>query len=341
MDAIPLQSPQIILTDPAEVELALTHRADLAGALAETLEDFEQFCAAVPDLPVGLILDCPALEPDRTGSWTEEYIMRCKKAFAPRLKTKASFWYLRGAVDFGALRAAVLAVTDCSGRSIVAALPMAEGERLTDNTDCVAAVGVLQRIGVSTVVLTGENREDLQEALERLAPYARISIGVRCPLAWAQEGILLPNTELLLPVPGERAADLIGMRSEVCLSQMEREYLEEYILAPDGRDAHFIDPTTDISDEIPCETHLSERLIALEDEEAAAFKLVLEEEGDLVTLEEEMYMISRPICLCAEDPALLERALRIYCGLALYDGTWELEEEILSFFEAKYGLIRL
>ena len=110
---------------------------------------------------------------------------------------------------------------------------------------------------------------------------------------------------------------------------------------PDGRDAHFVDPTTDISDEIECGTHLSEQLIALEDEEPAAFKLVLEEEGDLVALEEEMYMIARPICLCAEDPALLERALRIYCGLALYDGTWELEEHVLRNFEEKYGMIRL
>ena len=33
------------------------------------------------------------------------------------------------------------------------------------------------------------------------------------------------------------------------------------------------------------------------------------------------------------------KALRIYCGLALYDGTWEQEPRILKYFTEKYGLI--
>lgn len=34
-------------------------------------------------------------------------------------------------------------------------------------------------------------------------------------------------------------------------------------------------------------------------------------------------MISRPVCLCAENADLLEQGLRVFPGLALYDGTWE------------------
>ena len=36
-----------------------------------------------------------------------------------------------------------------------------------------------------------------------------------------------------------------------------------------------------------------------------------------------------------------EQGLRVYPGLALYDGTWEQPEDVLHYLEQKYGLIRL
>ena len=38
---------------------------------------------------------------------------------------------------------------------------------------------------------------------------------------------------------------------------------------------------------------------------------------------------------------LLEQGLRVYPGLALYDGTWEQPDEVVHYLEQKYGLIRL
>ena len=52
-------------------------------------------------------------------------------------------------------------------------------------------------------------------------------------------------------------------------------------------------------------------------------------------------MISRPICLCAENADLLEKGLRVFPGLALYDGTWEQPDEVVHYWERKYGLVRL
>ena len=124
----------------------------------------------------------------------------------------------------------------------------------------------------------------------------------------------------------------------VCLS-IPRDH-DDFILAPDGNNAHFIDPTIDISDEIECGPRLGEELIEAEDA-SGAFKLLLETEEDVVTLEESRYMISRPLCLCAESADLLEQGLRVFPGLALYDGTWEQEDAVISYFETKYGMIRL
>ena len=52
-------------------------------------------------------------------------------------------------------------------------------------------------------------------------------------------------------------------------------------------------------------------------------------------------MVKMPISLCAQDPVLLERALRAFWGRAVYDGTWPLEEEDLWPLVKKYGLILL
>lgn len=74
---------------------------------------------------------------------------------------------------------------------------------------------------------------------------------------------------------------------------------------------------------------------------SGAFKLLLETEDDLVALEECRCMISRPVCLCAENADLLEQGLRVFPGLALYDGTWEQPDEVVHYWERKYGLVRL
>ena len=45
--------------------------------------------------------------------------------------------------------------------------------------------------------------------------------------------------------------------------------------------------------------------------------------------------------LCAENADLLEQGLRVFPGLALYDGTWEQPDEVVHYWERKYGLVRL
>lgn len=340
MEPIPLSGGQLIVTNPDDHTLIASNPELIAGALANTPELFVRLREACPEVPVGLMVRCPELPEDMESPIVETYMSRCRKVFQPLLQHHADFYYLYGAESFYVLRAAVLAMTDLSGSALMAEVPVDADARMEDGTDCLAAVAVLQRIGVSTIILTASEPEDLPDALHEIAPYARVSLGVRCPAVWLLRDLALPNVELFVPMPTERArrlADLVGMRSGAD-TVIPRE-LDDVVLAPDGRDAHFIDWTTSISDEISCDHLLCERLIELEDEAPAAFKLLLEEEEDVLVLEENLYMITRPVCLCAESPELLEKALRVYAGLALYDGTWEQEGRILKYFSEKYGLI--
>ena len=49
------------------------------------------------------------------------------------------------------------------------------------------------------------------------------------------------------------------------------------------------------------------------------------------------YMITKPLCLVCDDAELLEAALRVYQGRALYEGS--LPESALLPLCARYGLL--
>ena len=105
--------------------------------------------------------------------------------------------------------------------------------------------------------------------------------------------------------------------------------------------AHFVDVTIDISDPIDLEDHFGETLLELEDQWSGALKLEINTPEDVHILAEGQYMINRPVCLAAENPELLEEALCAFDGIALYDGTWELDEETIDYFRRHYGMVAL
>ena len=329
-----------IIIEAKDEAFILANKNHIAAVTTHSKDEFIK-TEKIGHLPYGIAIKCPKKQEELEFPVIEQYIALCKKHFKTQMHDRAAFYYLYGPDDFQSLRAAVIAMTDLCGKTIVTEIHVGEDARMQDNTDALAALGVLQRIGVSTMVFTSDMPEQLEDTLERVAPYARISIGVRVPVQWLNDNIKLTNVEMLLPDESENADMLCNALKKYKSGRTASRDHDDYILAPDGRDAHFIDAVTDISDEIECDHKLQERLLEIEDEEAAALKLMLTEEDDLYNLEEDLYMLTRPVCLCAATPELLEKALRIYSGLAIYDGTWELTPEVAKYFCEKYGMILL
>lgn len=329
-----------IIIEAKDEAFILANKNHIAAVTTHSKDEFIK-TEKIGHLPYGIAIKCPKKQEELEFPVIEQYIALCKKHFKTQMHDKAAFYYLYGADDFQSLRSAVIAMTDLCGKTIVTEIHVGEDARMQDNTDALAALGVLQRIGVSTMVFTSDMPEQLEDTLERVAPYARISIGVRVPVQWLNDNIKLTNVEMLLPDESENADMLCNALKKYKSGRTASRDHDDYILAPDGRDAHFIDAVTDISDEIECDHKLQQRLLEIEDEEAAALKLMLTEEDDLYNLEEDLYMLTRPVCLCAATPELLEKALRIYSGLAIYDGTWELTPEVAKYFCEKYGMILL
>lgn len=304
-------------------------------------------CDAVSKLanvPIGLEIDCMEGPEEVSASNrqpTEMLISQYKAILKQGIPKSAEFLYLRGIQTFASLRCAVLAVTDVTGRPIMAEVEVGQDGILTFGTDIIAAVGVLQSIGVTTIIISGENVQDVSHALQMCAPYARISLGVKVEPSWLnQSEYPLDGAEIYLPRYESDTEEIGNILRTYDVKSVDYREHDDMILAPDGTNAHFLDSCVDISDEIEVGSRFSERLIEAEDE-SGALKLVFETEDDLECFEEEVFMLARPVCLCAEQVELLESALRIYPGRALYDGTWELEEHMIKYFSEKYGMIRL
>ena len=58
---------------------------------------------------------------------------------------------------------------------------------------------------------------------------------------------------------------------------------------------------------------------------------------DVDGLADVQYMLTKPLCLVCDDAELLEAALRVYQGRALYEGS--LPESALLPLCARYGLL--
>lgn len=120
------RKPQLMLTSPDDVPLWREHPDRFAGAVALDGAACDEWERTLDPLPVGIALDCPPV-PDEEDEDTERpvtlyYIGLCKDAFRGRLHEDAAFYYLRGSETFAALRAAVLALGDICGRTVIAEL---------------------------------------------------------------------------------------------------------------------------------------------------------------------------------------------------------------------------
>jgi len=52
-------------------------------------------------------------------------------------------------------------------------------------------------------------------------------------------------------------------------------------------------------------------------------------------------MVKNPVCIYSDDEEIFAKAVRMFSGIAIYDGTCEISEEVLRDLSAKYGLVIL
>lgn len=342
MEPVPLCKGEIILKIEHSGQIAsLRPQSRVSSVIVPRAEDIAEVRKKLAqERPVGVRIDASLnTEEDTTsGDWDADWLIdQFREPVDKAIEAGADFLYLRMTQDLQVLRAAVLAATEVSGIGILTELPVDEEGRTQDGTSLMAAMGILQRIGVAGMMMTGDV-EEVTDTIDELSPYAFMALGYAPdPLDVHDE---LPEAEFYLAA-GEVQAEQLNAHIPLNDDTDEPDADRDYILAPVGRHAHFVDATIDISDPMDLEDRFEETLLEMEDVFSGAIKIEISSTEDIYLLAENQYLLERPVCLAAENPVLFEKALRIFNGIALYDHTWEIDEDVLDDFCRRYGLVVL
>lgn len=263
-------------------------------------------------------------------------------------------------------RAAVLAVRSVSDKPVFVTFTCNGDGRTLSGTDVLAALIVMQGMGVSAFGLNCcDGPQVVLEQLRRLTPYARVPLIAKpsAGLPQAEEdGPVYSCTpeELASFVPDLAAAGArifggccgAGADHIAALKQaVDRvdfsafpavEHDPDVIPCASETEARFITPDVDVGEPIECTSDLMEDILEAEENcPQGALKIGIWEEDDLLLFAENQYVVKDALCIATDVPELLEGALRAFQGRAFWDGTEELEDDFLEEMRRQYGLILL
>jgi 5-methyltetrahydrofolate--homocysteine methyltransferase len=105
------------------------------------------------------------------------------------------------------------------------------------------------------------------------------------------------------------------------------------------REAFFLGSDLVFSQPIECTSALEDDLIDLDDEQVNTALVKISSIDDAVLLAESSSMTKLPVAVCAENPSVLEAALRYFQGRLIVDSRSAIEPEVLEPLTAKYGAI--
>lgn len=255
-------------------------------------------------------------------------------------------------------RAALLAVKSVSEKPVFVSFTCDERGRTLTGSDVAAALQIMQGMGADAFGLNcSVGPQDMLAQLKRLREIARIPL------------LAKPNAGIPEIVDGETVYNCPPEEFSACLPELaeagvcifggccgtEAGHVEALSKGSQGlemltpaplhgdklpcateKEVFFLDPAAEYGRVLKCGDELEDELMEAQDEgDMVAIAITSKEE--LSAFADCQYMISKPLCLCCEDAKLLEQALRLYQGRALYEGSLS-DRELLPLC-AGYGLI--
>ena len=256
-------------------------------------------------------------------------------------------------------RAAVLAVRSVSKKPVFVSFTCDEKGRTLTGSDVTAVLQILQGMGVEAFGLNcSVGPKELTAQLKRLGEISRVPL-IAKPNAGIPE---IRGGETVYDCPpaeftaylAEMAAAGVAVFGGCCGTEASHiKALAEgtrglQLRAPAPRFAErlpcatekelfFLPTDTPIGEVLPCDEELESRLEDAMEEERPVIALAIREAAELDSFADCQYLIGKPLCLVCEDAELLEQALRLYQGRAMYEGS--LPEPQLEPLAARYGLI--
>lgn len=254
-------------------------------------------------------------------------------------------------------RAAVLAVKSVSRKPVFVSFTCNEKGKTITGTDVTAALLVMQGMGVDAFGLNcSAGPKEMLPQLRRLSEYAAVPL------------LAKPNAGLPERVGGETVYRCTPAEFAACADDFAAAGVaifggccgttEEHIAALATRLGEVTPPAPSHSDMLPCASekrpwllppnvtggpalrcteNLEEEMEAAQEKEGELLTIAITSRDDCEYFADCQYAITNPLCIACEDGELLEQALRLYQGRALYEG--HLPEEVLSNLVRRYGLV--
>lgn len=245
-------------------------------------------------------------------------------------------------------RAALLGVRQAGLRQPVLVVCRCDEEGRTPTGGDVLACGiVMQGMGAAAFGLHCSDPDALEEQLSRLHQYLDLPL-----IAVPEEGDFTGRVPTWAAA-GARVFPCGGHAGETAALVRALEGVDFSAFPPVERDpdvipcasekeARFITPDVDVGETIECTPDLMEDIVTAEEESpVGALRIAILEQDDVDLFAQEQYAIRDALCLWSDVPELMEAALRVYQGRAFYDGTADLEPEVLERLRQTYGLILL
>lgn len=256
-------------------------------------------------------------------------------------------------------RAAVLAVRGVSDKPIFVTFTCDEYGRSISGTDVTAALTVLQGMGIDAFGLNcSAGPAEMLPQLRRLREYARVPLIAKPNAGMPQivDGRAIyhcPPEEFVQYIPeflaagvavfggccGTTAAHIAALRDALAGAE---------ITPPAPRHTDMLPASTEkLPAYLPVDAvhgpilavadDLEDRLSDVLDSGDVMAAIRVDTWEDVDGLADVQYMLTKPLCLVCDDAELLEAALRVYQGRALYEGS--LPESALLPLCARYGLL--
>ncbi|MBR0399877.1 MAG: homocysteine S-methyltransferase family protein [Mogibacterium sp.] len=264
-------------------------------------------------------------------------------------------------------RAALLAVRDVSDKPVLVSFTCDAGGRTMTGTDVCAALVIMQSMGADAFGLNcSTGPAEMLEQFRRLGEYAEVPLAVK-PNAGMPK---IRNGETVYDCGPDEFAEYTDSFIEAgavlfggCCGtgpehiQKLKAALENFdthrslpgsqnesrrgrdgkIVCATEKDVFVFDPGVQAERVLPCGAGLEDAINAENRRGSAVIAVGINSEEDLDEFAAAQYAIRRPLCIVCEDAKLLDRALALYQGRAMYAGSLA-DEELLPLAK-KYGMI--
>ncbi|MBR1987397.1 MAG: homocysteine S-methyltransferase family protein [Mogibacterium sp.] len=256
-------------------------------------------------------------------------------------------------------RAALLAVKDVSDKPVLVSFTCDENGRTLTGSDVRAALVIMQGMGIDAFGLNcSTGPAEMLEQAKRLRDLAEVPVAIK------------PNAGLPKTVNGETVYDCppdefvkhtkefaelgAGLFGGCCgtgpehiakiapelkdfeLRKPDPQYRDKIVCATE-KDVFILEPGIEAGEIIECGPDLEDQIRKANKSDSQIITVKINCEPDIDEFEAAQYAVRKPLCIVCEDAALLNDALAVYQGRALYAGS--LSDEELAPLVRRYGLI--